>query len=118
MLHYGETLALYTDNMCIQDFGASCHITNNNTGLFEVTKIHKSIQSSSGNMTATKKGKLCVNICQVDDTEWIHTLWLVKYCPKAGANLFSLTCELSQGNKTSNDHHNSIVVESSDGNFV
>ena len=51
-----------------------CHITNNDTSVFKVTEIHKSIQESSGSMSAIKKGKICQNIGQVDGTEWIHTL--------------------------------------------
>ena len=51
----GETFALFMENMWISDSGTFCHITNNNTSLFQVTKISKSIQSSSGNMPATKR---------------------------------------------------------------
>ena len=61
-------------------------------------------------MPAMKKGKLCVMVCQVNGTEWVHTLWPVKFCSKAGANLSSLTCKLSQGNRISSDHLNNIVV--------
>ena len=39
-------------------------------------------------------------------------------CPKAGANLFSLTCKLLQGNKFSSNHWNNIVVNPSYGNII
>ena len=49
-------------------------------------------------MPATNKGKFQVKVWQVDGTKQFHTLWPVKLCPKASANLFSLMCELLQGN--------------------
>ena len=42
----------------IGDSGASCHMTNCNTGLYNITDINKSIQGSSGIMPAMKKSKL------------------------------------------------------------
>ena len=91
---------------------------NNNAGLCDDININKAIQRSSGNMLAIKKGKLCINIQQVDGTEWVHTLWPEKFCPKAGANQFFLTCELLQGKKMSRNHQNNIVVKSIHGNIV
>ena len=35
----------------------SCHITNNDIGLYNATDINESIQGSSGIMPATKKGE-------------------------------------------------------------
>ena len=96
----------------------SCHITNNKTGLYDVTNIDESIQGSSNIMPATKKGKLWVKICQVDGTEQTHTLWPVKFCPKAGANLFSLTCKLLQGNKIASDHENYIMVNTPTSDII
>ena len=98
--------------------GASCQITNNNTSLIDVTKIYKSIQGSSGSMLITKKGKLHVNVHQVDSTEWIHTLWLIKFCPEAVANLFSLMHKLSQGNNILNDQQNNIGIKCANGDIV
>ena len=76
------------------------------------------MQGRYGSMLVTKKGKLHINIHQVDNTEWVHTLWPMKFCPKAGVSLFSLTCKLLQGNKITSDHRNSIVVKSSKGNII
>ena len=55
---------------------------------------------------------------QVDGTGWVHTLWLMKFCPKAGANLFSLTCKPLQGKEISSDHQNNIVVNSMNGDNI
>ena len=90
----GVALFLLTNNTWIRDSGASCNITNDNTSLFDIIDINQLIQGNSGNMSVMKKGKLCVNVQQVDGTEWVHTIWPVKICPKADENLFSLTCEL------------------------
>ena len=65
-----------------------------------------------------KKGKLCINFWQVDSTEQAHALWPAKFCPKAGANMFSIMCELLQRNKISRDHQNNIVVKSIKGNII
>ena len=61
-----------------------------------------------------KKGKLHVNIQHADGTEWV----LVKFCPKAGVNLFSLMCELLQGKTISSNHQNNIMVNSMDGSII
>ena len=86
--------------------------------LFNVIDINETIQGSSRNMPAMKKGKLCINILQVNGTEWVHTLWPMKFCPKAVANLLSLMCELSQKKKISSDYQNNIVVKSTDGDII
>ena len=69
-------------------------------------------------MPVTKEGKPCINVRQVDGAEWVHTLWSVKFCLKAGANWFSLKFKLLKGNMIENDHQNDIMVESSNGNFI
>ena len=50
--------------------------------------------------------------------EQVHTLWPVKFCPKTGANLFSLMCELLQGNKISSDHQNNIIVNTPTSDII
>ena len=101
---------LFTKNTWIRDSGASCHITNNDTGLYDVTNVDESIQGSSCIIPVIKKRKLQVKVCQVDGTEQVHTLWPMKFCPKAGVNLFSLTCEILQENKIASDQQNYIMV--------
>ena len=102
----------------IRDSGASCHITNNDTGMYDITDINESIQGSSSIMPTTKKSKLCVNVCQVNQAEWVHTLLPVKFCPKAGENLFSLMCKLLHGNEISSDHQNDIMVSTTCGDII
>ena len=105
-----NTFHSFMKNTWSDDSSASCHITNNENGMYDIIDIDESIQGSSGIMPATKKGKLHVTVCQVNG-EQVHTLWPVKFCPSAGANLFSLTCELSWD-------ANNIVVITPIGNIV
>ena len=96
----------------------SCHIANNDTDLYDVTEINKLVQGSVGNMSATKKGKLHMKVCQVDGSEWVYIVWPVKYCVKEGANLYSLTCNFLWRKRIKNNHKNNIMVQSSEGNIV
>ena len=41
----------------------------------------------------------------------------MKYCTKAGTNIYSLTWELTQESKIINDYKNNIVIQSTKGNF-
>ena len=75
----GDTFFLFTKNTWFGYSGASCHITNDDTDLYDITDINESIQGSSSIMPATKKGKLQVKVCQVDGTEQVHTLWPEKF---------------------------------------
>ena len=90
----GTSFHSFTKNTWIGDSGASCHITNDEKGMFDVIEIDESIQGSSSTMPTTKKGKLRVNLLQVNGLEQVHTLWPVRFCPSMGVNLFSLTCKL------------------------
>ena len=56
----GDTFYSFTRNTWIRDSGASCHITNDDTGIYDVTDINESIKGSSRIVPATKKGKLHV----------------------------------------------------------
>ena len=108
----------FTKNTWIGNSSASCHITNNDTGLFDVIDINKSIKGSSDVMPAMKKFKLWVNVWQDNRTESVHTLFLVKFCPKAGGNLLSLMCELLQRKTIWSNHQNNIVVNSTEGVII
>ena len=83
----------------VRDLGASCYIINDGTGLYDITNINKSVQGSSGNMSTTKKSKLCMNVHQVDGSKKMHALWPVKYFTKADANLFCLHANSHRGVK-------------------
>ena len=101
----------FTKNIWIGDSGALCHITNDNTGLFDTIDINESIQGISRNVLATKTGKLHIKILQVDYAEQLHTLRPLKFSPRASVNMFFLTCELTQGKKVSSDHQKNIAVK-------
>ena len=68
-----DTFNSFTKNNWIRDSGAYCHITNNDTSMYDVTDIDESIKGISRIVPATKKGKLHVNVCQVNGIEWVHT---------------------------------------------
>ena len=114
----GTSFHSFTKNTWIDNSGASCHIANDENGMYEVIEINESIQGSSDIMPATKKGKLRVTVRQVNGQEQVHTLWPVKFCPTAGANLFLLMCELLQGHKISSDNANNIVVITPNGDII
>ena len=113
-----DTFYLFTKNTWIGDSGVPCHITDNYTGLYDLIDIDEFIQGSSSIISTAKKGKLWVKVHQVNRTEWVCTLWRMKFCPKAGANLFSLTCKLLQGKRIASDHCNNIVVNTLNGNVI
>ena len=54
----GDTIFLFAKNTWIEDVGAYCHITINNTGLYDITDMDESIQGSSSIMPVKKKSKL------------------------------------------------------------
>ena len=49
-------------------------MTNNDSGLCDITNIDESIQGSSGIMPVMKKGNLRVIMHQVNGTGWAHIL--------------------------------------------
>ena len=98
--------------------GDLCHIINKDTGLYDVTDIDESVQGSSGNMFATKKGKLHVKLHQVNGSKRLHALEPMKFCTKAGVNLYLLTCKLFQGNKIFSDFKSNIVIQSTSDDSI
>ena len=84
--------------------GASFHIINDDSGLFNIINVNESIQLCI--YASNKNDNVCVNIQQVDGTEWIHTLWPMKFCPKKSANLFSLICKPLKGRTISSNNQN------------
>ena len=68
--------------MLIRDFGTSCHITINDTSLYDITNIKELVQGSSGSMSATEKGKLHMKVRQVGGSEKSYILWPAKYSAK------------------------------------
>ena len=58
----GNKFFSFTKNTWIRDFGASCHITNDDNCMHDIIDIDESIQGSSSIMPATKEGKPCVMV--------------------------------------------------------
>ena len=49
----GESFFTFTKNTLIGDSGISCHITNNDAGMYYVIEFNEPVQGSSGDMKAT-----------------------------------------------------------------
>ena len=67
----------------IGDFGASYHITSNDTGLCDVTNInnwYKVVQT-------VEKVESHMAVRQLDRNEKLHVLWHVKYSTNTSVNL-------------------------------
>ena len=82
--------------------------------MYDVESISKSVQGSCSGMQATKNGKLCCNIKQVDGSMMGKVLFFFKYCPKSETKLFSINCELSQGATLENESHKNIAFKEGD----
>ena len=91
-----QTIFMFAKNSLIRHLCASCHMTNDDAKLYDVTDISKSIEGNFDNMSTAKKGKLHVNMRHVTGSKRLHTLWLVKYCANAGVIFFLLTYKHSQ----------------------
>ena len=114
----GESFFSFTRITWFGDLDASFHIRINDTRMYYITEIDEPVQGSSDKIKATKKGKLHVKLKQIDGRKIKHTLWPVKYCEKARADLFSLTCKFSQVRKMSSDSMTNMVLDISDGWIV
>ena len=114
----GHQYHTFNKNSWIGDTGASCFITYDDTNMYDVTKINEKIVGISGNVTATKMGKILGHVKQVDGTESIVEMYPVKYCPRATKKLFSITAFLSTGSKLQSDDANNIEMTSKDGTKV
>ena len=99
-------------NTQIGDLSTSCHITKNDTGLYNVSDINKLVQGSLGHMPVMKM---------------VNSIW--RYIKKVTGTMaheglcqsckpFLFTCKFSQGNKILSDCKNYIVVESRRGNII
>ena len=70
----GETFHPFTKRTCIGNSGASCHVTNDDTCLYDVTNINKLEQGSLGDMSSIKKYKVQMKVCQIDSSKRLHVL--------------------------------------------
>ena len=108
-----ETFFLFTKKEKIGDLGTSWCITNDDKGLYDITDINELVQCSSDIVSTSKKGKLCMKLCQVSGSEKLHVLCQVWY-----ANLFSFTFKLLQQSKILSYCKNNIVIQLKSGDIV
>ena len=76
----GDTFYSFMRNTWIGGSGVSCHITKDDTSLYDITNIDELIQGSSGIMPAMKTGKLHLKVYKVNGTQRVHILWPLKFC--------------------------------------
>ena len=105
----------FNENTWIGDSGASCHMTNDDSGMFDMRTIDEEITSGSGKpMTATKIGSNRVKSIQCDGTMQFFMMTNVKYVPELCCKLFSLTAAIDKGLKIGNEGR---VLTLRKGNF-
>ena len=94
----------YDMDTWIGDTGATCHMTNDFEGLFDIKTSDSSVQIGNGNnMSANAVGKYRGTIIQKDGKKMNVVLEDVCYVPDLVCNLFSVTAALSKGWTLSNE---------------
>ena len=107
----GNTYPSFTESTWYGDSGASCHITNDDTDMYDVEEINELIGGIGPDaIVATKKGKKKCMIKQVDGTNIERILYPCKYCKDASDNLYSIMSEQSKGAKLSSNEKNNILL--------
>jgi hypothetical protein len=87
-----------TENTWLGDSAASCHLYNDNEGMFDWKHINAPIKIGNGKaLIRTKIGKLRQMIVQKDGTTVDVILTEVQYVPKLWVNLFSIGKALKNG---------------------
>jgi hypothetical protein len=87
----------------IADSGASCHFTNDDTGMYNCQQIHERICVGDGReVLATKQGSILVEVHQRNGTKTLTSIKYCKYVPELQTNLFSITRAISTGWKLGN----------------
>ena len=102
-IEFGAKEMEVSNNFWIGDSGASCHMTNDDTGLEEISKIDEEIMIGDGKpMKATKVGRMKMEMIKNDGSKQQFTLSNVKYVPELHYKVFSLTAALDKGFKIGN----------------
>ena len=92
------------NNIWLDNSGASCHMCNDDTNMFDWTPIDSHIKIGDGKyMSATKIGKLKLTVVQASGSKQEITIQEVQYVPTLAINLFSITKALDNGWKISNE---------------
>ena len=91
------TLSNIGKDIFIGDSAATSHMTNNKTGVDDVTPIRGSVMIGNGEIiSCTHKGKLDV-ICKHRDGSMARETWDMKIVPQLNHDLFSFTKAMKQG---------------------
>ena len=91
------TLSNIGNDIFIGDSAATSHMTNNKTGVYELTPIRGSVMIGNGeSISCTHKGKLDV-ICKHRDGSMARETWEVKIVPQLNHDLFSFTKAMKEG---------------------
>ena len=91
------TLSNIGNDIFIGDSAATSHMTNNKTGVYELTPIRGSVMIGNGeSISCTHKGKLDV-ICKHRDGLRARETLEVKIVPQLNHDLFSFTKAMNEG---------------------
>ena len=91
------TLSSIGNDIFIGDSAARSHMTNNKTGVYDLTPIRGSVMIGNGeSISCTHKGKLDV-ICKHRDGSTAREMWEVKIVPQLKHDLFSFTKGMKEG---------------------
>jgi hypothetical protein len=92
-----------TKDTWLGDTGASCHLTNDDSNMFDVQAVRSPIKVGSGkSLMANKMGKKRVEVIQKSGSSGTFVLTEVKFVPGLFVNLFSIGKTLKNGFKISN----------------
>ena len=115
----GKSYPAFTRDTRYGDTACSCHLVNDSSGMYDVTRIHEQIGGSSKvPIIATLKGKQRVVAKMVDGTMTELVLDPVKYSKDLTSPLLSMTCEMSHGAQVSNDADKNLVLSYLDGSKI
>ena len=93
----GMTLSSIGNDIFIGDSAATSHMTNNKTGVYDLTPIRGSVMIGNGeSISCSHKGKLDV-ICKHRDGSTARETWEVKIVPQLNNDLFSFTKAMKEG---------------------
>ena len=91
------TLSNLGNDIFIGDSAAASHMTNNKTGVYELTPIIGSVMIGNGDsISCTHKWKLDI-ICKHRDGSMAREMWEVKIVPHLNHDLFSFTKAMKEG---------------------
>ena len=113
------TYPSFNERTTIGDSGTSCYLFVSHEGFEDVEAIHENVTGIGENvLRVIKKGqKRCV-FKQKDGTAVESTIYLAKFVPGIGRDLFSLTSEMSSGASLESDAKRNIVLKYGDGRDI